>query len=178
MCEPPFENATPGRLLACRGRGRLLVLRKDVCLMAAHARLALHERIRLQLRHLIGMAVLAGADRRYAREVLRCRLAMAHSAVDTIGAMWAGFPLLSDHLMAGGTGVPGGNQPMENMRGLILLSHDRLDGGGQKEKTEQGGTENTRDETIHGQSLQSTRSQYRTGGVCQSVMQVTPPTEM
>ena len=41
---------------------------------------------------------------------------------------------------------------MENMRGLFLLSHGRLDGNSQKEKNEQGGTEHTRAETIHGQT--------------------------
>jgi hypothetical protein len=52
--------------------------------------------------------------------------------------------------MAGGTGIPGWNQPMENMRGLILLSNGRLDGSSQNEKNEQGRTEQTRAETIHG----------------------------
>ena len=46
-------------LLGCRGR--LLVLRKGVGLMAAHARLAFHEWIRLQLCHLIGVTGVACA---------------------------------------------------------------------------------------------------------------------
>jgi hypothetical protein len=54
--------------------------------------------------------------------------------------------------VAGGTGIPGWNQPMENMPGLILLSHGRLDGNSQNEKNEQGDTEHTRTKTIHGQT--------------------------
>jgi hypothetical protein len=54
--------------------------------------------------------------------------------------------------MAGGTGIPGWNQAVEYMRGLILLSHGGLDGSSRKEKNEQGGTEDTRAETIHGQT--------------------------
>jgi hypothetical protein len=68
--------------------------------------------------------------------------------------------------MAAGTGVPGWNQPMENMRGLILLSNDRLDGSSRKEKNEQGGTEHIRAETIHGKVLLSAASQHRTDGAC------------
>jgi len=56
-------------------------------------------------------------------------------------------------LMAGGTGIPGGNQPMEHMRGLFLLSKGRLGGDSQKEKSEQGGTEQTRAQPIHGKIL-------------------------
>jgi hypothetical protein len=41
---------------------------------------------------------------------------------------------------------------MEHMRGLILLSHGRLDGNSQNEKNEQGETEHARTETIHGQT--------------------------
>jgi len=76
---------------------------------------------------------------------------MAHGAFDTVGGMRAGFPLVIHRLMAGGTGIPGWNSPMEQMRGLILLSNGRLDGSSQKEKNEQGGTEHTRAEPIHGQ---------------------------
>jgi hypothetical protein len=54
--------------------------------------------------------------------------------------------------MAGGTGIPGWNEPMEDMRGLILLSHGRLDGNSQNEKGEQGETEHARRETIQGQT--------------------------
>ena len=63
---------------------------------------------------------------------------MAHGAFDTVGGMRAGFPLVIDRLVAGGTGIPGWNQPMEDMRGLILLSNGRLDGNSQNEKNEQG----------------------------------------
>jgi hypothetical protein len=53
--------------------------------------------------------------------------------------------------MAGGTGIPGWNQPMVDMLGLILLSNGRLDGNSQNEKNEEGRTEQTRAETVHGQ---------------------------
>jgi hypothetical protein len=76
---------------------------------------------------------------------------MAHGAFDTVGAMRAGLPLVINHLVARGTGIPGWNQPMDNMLGLILLSHGRLDGSSQNEKNEKGGTEQTRAETIHDQ---------------------------
>jgi len=76
---------------------------------------------------------------------------MAHGAFDTVGAMRAGFPLVINHLVATGTGIPGWKQPMVNMLGLILLSNGRLDGNSQNEKSEQGETEHARTETIHGQ---------------------------
>jgi hypothetical protein len=76
---------------------------------------------------------------------------MAHGAFDTVGGMRAGFPLVVDHLVAAGTGIPGWNQPMVNMLGLILLSNGRLDGNSQNEKNQQGETEHARTETIHGQ---------------------------
>jgi hypothetical protein len=76
---------------------------------------------------------------------------MAHGAFDTVGAMRAGFPLVIHRPVAGGTGIPGWNQPMVDMPGLILLSNGRLDGSSQNEKNEQGRTEQTRAETIHGQ---------------------------
>jgi hypothetical protein len=76
---------------------------------------------------------------------------MAHGAFDTVGGMRAGFPLVIHHLVAAGTGIPGWNEPMVNMLGLILLSNGRLDGSSQNEKNEQGRTEQTRAETIHGQ---------------------------
>ena len=41
---------------------------------------------------------------------------------------------------------------MEHMRGLILLSHGRSGGNRQKEKTEQGKTEQARKQTIHRQT--------------------------
>jgi hypothetical protein len=77
---------------------------------------------------------------------------MAHGAFDTVGGMRAGFPLVINRLVAGGTGIPGWNQPMDNMLGLILLSKARLDGNSQKEKNEQGETEHARTETIQGQT--------------------------
>ena len=137
-------------LLACRSR--LLVLREGVCLMTAHARLAVHEWIRLQLCHLIGVTGFACAQPRLAREVRRRCLAMAHRAFDTISGMRAGFPLVIQRLVAGGTGISGWNPPMEYMRGLSLLSHARLRGNGEKEKSKQGETEHTRTETIHRQT--------------------------
>ena len=76
---------------------------------------------------------------------------MAHGAFDTVGGMRAGFPLVIHRLVAGGTGIPGWNQPMEYMRGLFLLSNGRLDGSSQNEKNEKGETEQSRAETIHGQ---------------------------
>ncbi len=76
---------------------------------------------------------------------------MAHGALDTVVGMRAGFPLVIHHLVAGGTGIPGWNQPMHDMRGLFLLSHGRLDGSSQNEKNEKGGTEQSRAETIHDQ---------------------------
>jgi len=60
-----FENATrewhDWKLLLLACRGRLLVLHEGVCLMTAHARLAFHEWIGLQLCHLIGVAGVASA---------------------------------------------------------------------------------------------------------------------
>jgi hypothetical protein len=75
--------------------------------------------------------------------------------------------------MAGGTGIPGWNQSMVYMRGLILLSNGRLDGSSQKEKKEQGGAEHTLAEAIHGKILLSTMSQYGTGDGRRSVMPIT-----
>ena len=98
---------------------------------------------------------------------------MAHGAFDTVGAMRAGFPLVIHRLMAGGTGIPGWNQPMEHMRGLILLSNGGLDGNSRKEKKEQGGTEHTRAETSHGKVLHSTTPQYQTGAGGGSVIRIT-----
>jgi hypothetical protein len=66
--------------------------------------------------------------------------------------MRAGFPLVIQRLVAGGTGIPGWKQPMVNMRGLILLSNGRLDGNSQNEKNEQGETKHARTESIHGQT--------------------------
>lgn len=120
--------------------------------MTAHTRLAFHKWIGLQLCDLIGVTGFACAQPRLARKVLGCCLTMAHSAFDTVGGMRAGFPLVIYRLMAGGTGIPGWNSPMEHMRGLILLSHRRLGGNCQKEKTEQRETEHARPETIHRQT--------------------------
>jgi hypothetical protein len=75
---------------------------------------------------------------------------MARGAFHTVGAMRTGFPLVIQRLVAGGTGIPGWNQPMVDMRGLILLSNGRLGGNSQKEKSEQAETEYARTETIHG----------------------------
>jgi hypothetical protein len=66
--------------------------------------------------------------------------------------MRAGFPLLVHHLVAAGTGIPGWNQPMENMRGLILLSNGWLGGNSPNKKNEQGETVHARAENIHGQT--------------------------
>jgi hypothetical protein len=158
-------------LLACRGC--LFVLHEGVGLMTAHTRPAFHEWIRLQLRHLIGVTGVACAQRRLAREVLCGCLAMAHGAFDTVGGMRAGFPLVIHHLMAGGAGIPGWNQPMDDMRGLILLSNGRLGGNRQKEKNEQGGTEHTSADPIHGKILLWTRAQYQNGDACRSVILIT-----
>ena len=49
------------KLLSLGRRGRLLVLHEYVCLMTAHTRLAFHEWIRLQLRHLIAVTVVTCA---------------------------------------------------------------------------------------------------------------------
>ena len=85
---------------------------------------------------------------------------MAHGAFDTVGSMWAGFPLVIHRLMASGTGIPGWNQSMVDVRGLILLSKGRLDGSSQKEQKEQSGAEHTLAKTIHGKILQSRMAQY------------------
>jgi len=77
---------------------------------------------------------------------------MAHGAFNTVGGMRAGLPLVIHNLMAGCAGIPGWNSPMEYMRGLILLSNGRLDGGSQKEKAEQGGTKDACAEQIHERS--------------------------
>jgi hypothetical protein len=52
------------------------------------------------------------------------------------------------------------------MRGLILLSHGRLDGNSQNENAEQGETEHARTETIQGQILLGTVFKYRTADGC------------
>ncbi len=74
---------------------------------------------------------------------------MAHGAFDTVGGMRTGFPLVIDCLVAGGTCVPGWNEPMHHMLGLIQLSGGRVDGKSQNEKNER--AEHARTETIHGQ---------------------------
>ena len=66
--------------------------------------------------------------------------------------MWAGFPLVIDRLVAGGTGISGWNLPMVDMLGLFLLSNSRLAGNSQYEKDEQAETEDTRKKSIHGQT--------------------------
>jgi len=40
---------------------------------------------------------------------------------------------------------------MDNMRGLFLLSHGRLNGNSQNQKNQKGETEHAGKETIHGQ---------------------------
>ena len=77
---------------------------------------------------------------------------MAHGAFHTVGSMRAGFPLVKDRLVAGGTRIPGWKQPVVYMRRLILLSIGRLDSNSRNEKSEQGETEHARTETIHGQT--------------------------
>ena len=98
---------------------------------------------------------------------------MAHGAFDTVGAMRAGFPLVIYRLMAGGTGIPGWNQPMDYMRGLILLSNGRLDGSSQNEKNEQGGDRTYVRGNYSRADLLSEMSQYRNGNGCRSVMRIT-----
>lgn len=132
------------------------MLHEGVRLMAVHAGLALHEGVRLQLRHLVAMTGFAGAQRRRAGEVLGGGVVIAHGALDAIGAMRAGLPLVIDRFMAGGAGISGWNEPMENVSGLLLLSAGRLDGNDErKEKDEQGGAQHTRAETGHGKILLS-----------------------
>ena len=136
MHRPAIRECHASKLLSLACRRRLLVLHEGVRLMTAHARLAFHEWIGFQLRHLVGVTGVASAQRRRAREIRCCRLAMAHGAFDTIGGMRAGFPLVIDRLVAGGTGITGWNQPMVDRLGLIHLSNGRLDGNSQNEKSE------------------------------------------
>ncbi len=75
---------------------------------------------------------------------------MAHDAFDTAVGMRAGFPLVIDRLVATGTGIPGWNQPMDNVLGLFLLSSGSLEGNSEKERNEQGESEHAGTETIHG----------------------------
>ncbi len=77
---------------------------------------------------------------------------MAHGAFDTISGMRTGFPLVIDHLVAGGTGIAGWNQPMVHMRGLLLLSHGRLGDNRRKEKNKEGKTEHAQIKAIQGQT--------------------------
>jgi hypothetical protein len=97
---------------------------------------------------------------------------MAHGAFHTVGGMRAGFPLVIDRLVAGGAGIPGWNQPVDDMLGLLLLSQGRLDGGGKNEKSEKGGTEQTHAETIHGQTPEQ-MPKYRPANGRQSVIPIT-----
>ena len=152
MHRPAVRKCHSRRLLSLACRGALLVLYKGVRLVTGHTGLAVHDWIRIQLCHLIGVTGFACTQPRLAREVFCCCLAMADGAFDTVGGMRAGFPLVIYRLMAGGTGIPSWNPPMEHMRGLILLSHSRLGGNSQEEKTEQGETEHARAETIHRQT--------------------------
>jgi hypothetical protein len=76
---------------------------------------------------------------------------MAHGAFDTASAMRAVFPLGIRHLVAARTGFPGWNRLMVILLAMSRLSNGRLDGSSRNEKNEQGGTEQTRAETIHGQ---------------------------
>jgi hypothetical protein len=119
--------------------------------MTAHTRLAFHEWIGFQLRHLLGMTGVACAQRRRGRDALCRDLAMAYGALDTAGAMRAAFPLGIRHLVAARTGFPGWNRLMVLLPGTSLLSSGRLDGSTGNEKNEQGGAEHKRAETIHGQ---------------------------
>lgn len=91
---------------------------------------------------------------------------MADGAFHTVGGMGAGFPLVSNFLMAGGTGIPGRNEPVEDMGGLFLLSHGGLDGNSQSEKAEQGETEHARTETIQGQTSSVRFSSIEPGDGC------------
>ena len=77
---------------------------------------------------------------------------MANGAFDTVGGMRAGFPLVIDRLVAGGTGISGWNEPMHHMLGLILLSKGGLAGDGQSEKNEKDETEHAGTRTLHGQT--------------------------
>lgn len=69
---------------------------------------------------------------------------MADGAFDTVFGMGAGFPLVIDRFMAGGTGIAFWNEAVVYMRGLLLLSKGRLDGGRHEESKEQGGAAQTR----------------------------------
>ena len=144
-----------------------------MCLMTAHARPVFHKWIGLQLCHLIGVTAFACAQRRHAREFLRCWLAVADSAFDTVGGMRAGLPLVINRLMAGGTGIPGWNSPMDHMRSIVLLRNGRVDGSSQKEKNEQGGAEQTGAEPIHRKILLSIAPQYGKGNARRSVIPIT-----
>lgn len=119
--------------------------------MTAYTRLAFQEWIRLQLRHLIGVTGVAGAQGRRGRDALCCDLAMACSAFDAASAMRAGFPLGIRPPVAARTGFPGWNRLMVLLTGMSLLSYGRSNGRSQHEENEQGGTEQTRAESIHEQ---------------------------
>jgi hypothetical protein len=97
---------------------------------------------------------------------------MAYGAFHTIGGMRAGFPLVIDRLVAGGACIPGWYQPVDDMLGLLLLSHGGLDGGGKNERSEKGGTEQTHAETIHGQTPEQ-MPKYRPANGRQSVIPIT-----
>ena len=75
---------------------------------------------------------------------------MTHGAFDTVSCMRARLPLVIDRLVAAGARIPGWNQPMVHMLGLIQLGLSRLAGKSQNKKNEQGKTEHARTETIHG----------------------------
>src|SRR6185437_5326182 len=125
---------------------------KGVWLMTAHTGLAFQERLRLERCHLLGVTGVAYAQGRRGRDGLCCDLAMANGALDIGGAMGAAFPLGIGHLVAGGTGFPGRNCLMVLLPGLSLLSTGRLEGSSKNEKKEEGGIEQRRAETIHGQN--------------------------
>ena len=127
----------------------LLVRHERVWWMTGHTRLAFHEWIRLQLCHLLGVPGGAYATRRRGRDALCCDLAVAHGALDIIGAMRADFPLGIRHLVAARTGFPVWNRLMVLLNAMSLLSNRRLDGSSQNEKNEQCRTKQKCAESVH-----------------------------
>jgi len=173
MRPPPVQECDAWELWLLICRSRFLVHHENVRLMAAHAGFVLQEWLRLQLRHLIAVAAFARADRRPAREILGRGLAVAHGALDAVGAMRAGFPLVPHRLMAGGTGIPGRNQPVHDMCGFLLLCNGRFRSHRQKEKRKHGETDKTRADLIHGKIPLSRMSECRTAEGRRSVMPIT-----
>jgi len=147
-CPVPLREPV---LLTCGGC--LLVGHERVWWMTGHTRFALHEGIGLQLSHLLGVTCVACAQRRRGRDALCCDLAMAHGALDIIGAMRAAFPLGVCHLVAARTGFSGWNHLMVLLRGMNLLGNRRLDGGSQTKQNERDRAEQKCAESVHGQNL-------------------------